>query len=77
MWSLIHCIIYRLESVSVHCSRNPRTEHQTRVRLVDFSFDLAIFLDLEFHIKDECCILIAFMFIQISEIRVSECDKIL
>lgn len=48
-----------------------------RVQLVDFSFGFAIYLNLEFHVKEECCILTAFTFIQISEIRVSEGDKLL
>lgn len=47
-----------------------------RVQLVDFSFVFGIYLDLEFHIKEESCIVTEYTFIQISKIRVSECDKL-
>lgn len=48
-----------------------------RVQLIDFSFVFPIYLDLEFHIKEETCIFTEYTFIQVSKIRVSECDKLL
>jgi len=53
--SQIYCV---RQSVNVHCSRNQRIQHQMRICGVDFFFGFAIYLDLGFHFKKECCMLI-------------------
>lgn len=66
--SLIDCVT---QIVNIHCSRNQIIQHQMRTCRVDFSFGFAIYLDWGFHFKDECYILVAYVFIQVPDTGLS------